>query len=219
MHSFFVVLWPVNFDCRFLFCLCLHFRYTKKNKHRKKQRRKKNVRKISERKKMQRLCFNYLCKRKKVDDRSDNDCEIREITEYFSFFSSFREDTDQYSTAIWPQINMCADSISFFRSFDFDWNALACSCCGRYVQIKQSNTIVDRSTKMHWMWSVQKKKRNGQRAAEHHQNQQQQHTRSNKKNLFRSVQIANIVCKLSWPKKCDHWSHSLPLSVARVCCV
>lgn len=149
-----------------------------------KTEKKKNVRKISERKKMQRLCFNYLCKRKKVDDRSDNDCEIREITEYFSFFSSFREDTDQYSTAIWPQINMCADSISFFRSFDFDWNALACSCCGRYVQIKQSNTIVDRSTKMHWMWSVQKKKRNGQRAAEHHQNQQQQHTRIKKKICF-----------------------------------
>lgn len=28
------------------------------------------------------VAFNYLCKRKKVDDRSDN-CEIREITEFF----------------------------------------------------------------------------------------------------------------------------------------
>lgn len=184
MHSFFVVLWPVNFDCRFLFCLCLHFRYTKKNKHRKKTEKKKNVRKISERKKAETLLQLFVQaeesrwqKRQWLRDTRNNRIFL------LFFFISRRHRSIFYGNLTTDQINMCADSISFFRSFDFDWNALACSCCGRYVQIKQSNTIVDRSTKMHWMWSVQKKKRNGQRAAEHHQNQQQPHTRSRKKSV------------------------------------
>lgn len=130
--------------------------------------------------------------------------------------------TDQYvcwmpSLSFFFFLSLFFSLMSFFpRSFYFDWNVLAWSCCGRYVQIKPSNTIVDRSAKMHWMWKVQEKKPN--RKAKKNKSEKggkkatkvfRTSTAAEEWKKFWCVQSRNIVCKLSWPKKCDHWSESL----------
>lgn len=106
-----------------------------------KHKQKKIKSETSEAQKM--LCFNYLCKRKKVDDRSDNDCEIREITEFFE--KTQINILRQFGRSIDICVLGCRFFPSFDRLFDFGWNALASSCCGRYILNRtKRNTVVDR---------------------------------------------------------------------------